>query len=698
MTDKKFFLTVLFFSVCGLLATFFIFLITVVSPVNLPREMGNLILRHENGNTDVAPEKNTQARLLKFASEDEFKDYLAQSEGLGNAYGAGFGGMRMAETFATDSMKEATPMPAAMDSNSAQTQALGAGEGGAPAERVSETNVQVKGIDEPDIIKNDGQEIYYSSSLRYYALGDVRGDVFMKEEMPVAREQGYIPPQYKEAAIKLVKTFPAESLGLDSEIIAQGDLLLKDNILMVFTYDKIYGYDVSDKKTPVKKWTINLKQNNYLTTSRLYNGKVYLVTNQYVNSYKPCPLTPFDVDGNSFSISCDNIYHPAVPVETDSAYTVSIINPEDGAVEKNISFVGSTNNTVIYMSPNALYATYEYSGDFVKFYVDFFTEKCADLIPREVIAKLDKLKNYDISAQAKFLELGAILDKYRNSLDEDENLRVENEIENRGQSYFKEKERELDMTGIFKLSAENLEILANGSVPGSLLNQFSLDEYNGYLRTATTVGGRNNMFWQNGDSVNDVYVLDKNLNIIGSVKDLGKTEKIYSVRFIEDKGYVVTFRETDPFYVIDLSSPKNPHKKGELKITGYSSYLHPIAKDKILGIGRDGSQVKISLFDVSDAANPKEVSKYTLKEYWSDVLNTHHAFLLDSDHKVFFMPGGQGGYIFSYENDNLSLTKSISQTQISRAIYMNDYMYIAGDAGITVLDENTWERVGEIEF
>ncbi|MFH1191863.1 MAG: beta-propeller domain-containing protein [bacterium] len=689
MTDKKFFLTVLFFSVCGLFATFFIFILAVFSSVNLPRGMGNLIVRPENGNTGVAPEKNTQARLLKFVSEDEFKEYLAQSKDLG--YGGGFATRGMVETWATDFRKEAAPMPAVMDSNIAQTQALGSGNS---AERVSETNAQVKGIDEPDIIKNDGKEIYYSSSLRYYT----RGDVSVGNTVGVNSETKQIMPQYKEAAIKLIKSFPPESLGLDSEIIAQGNLLLKNNILMVFTYDKIYGYDVSDKKAPVKKWTISLKQNNYLTTSRLYNGKVYLVTNQAVNSFKPCPLVPFDIDGNIFSVSCDNIYHPPVPVETNSTYTISIINPEDGAVEKDISFVGSANNTVIYMSPNALYATYEYSGDFVGFFADFFTEKCADLIPKEVIAKLAKLKNYDISAQAKSSEIETILNNYRISLDEDENLRVQNEIENRGESYFKEKGRELEKTGIFKVSTDNLEILANGSVPGTLLNQFSLDEYNGYLRTATTISGTNSMFWQSGDSVNDVYVLDKNLNITGSVKDLGETEKIYSVRFIEDKGYVVTFRETDPFYVIDLSSPENPHKKGELKITGYSSYLHPITKDKILGIGRDGGKVKISLFDVSDAENPCEVSKYMLDEYWSDVLNTHHAFLLDSDHKVFFMPGGQGGYIFSYENDNLSLKKAISQTQISRAIYMDNYMYMAGDAGITVIDENTWERIGGIEF
>ena len=120
---------------------------------------------------------------------------------------------------------------------------------------------------------------------------------------------------------------------------------------------------------------------------------------------------------------------------------------------------------------------------------------------------------------------------------------------------------------------------------------------------------------------------------------MGLTERVYSARFIQDKGYVVTFRQTDPFYVLDLSDPASPKLAGELKIPGYSSYLHPITKDKIIGIGKEGQNVKVSLFDASDPANPQEVSKYTLSEYWSDILNTHHAFLMDEKHGVFFLPG-----------------------------------------------------------
>jgi uncharacterized secreted protein with C-terminal beta-propeller domain len=138
--------------------------------------------------------------------------------------------------------------------------------------------------------------------------------------------------------------------------------------------------------------------------------------------------------------------------------------------------------------------------------------------------------------------------------------------------------------------------------------------------------------------------------------------------------------------------------KGQLKIPGYSSYLHPITKDKILGIGKEGSNVKISLFDVSDPERPTEISKYNLDEYWSDILNTHHAFLLDEKHQIFFLPGGRGGYIFSYQNNKFELKRAVSDISAKRAIYINDYLYIIGDNKIVVLNELNWEKINELEF
>jgi uncharacterized secreted protein with C-terminal beta-propeller domain len=249
--------------------------------------------------------------------------------------------------------------------------------------------------------------------------------------------------------------------------------------------------------------------------------------------------------------------------------------------------------------------------------------------------------------------------------------------------YEKRHKREFERTQIVKVSLD-LKPVAAGDIPGRLLNQFSMDEYNGYLRVATTVR-----------DTNDLYVLDERLKIAGKIEDYGENERIYAVRFIGDKGYIVTFKQTDPLFVVDLSNPQNPEIKGELKIPGFSSYLHPISEDLILGIGKEGANVKVSLFDVSDPSDPKEVDKYILKEYWSDVLNTHHAFLLDSKHEVFFLPGGSGGYIFSYTN-GIELEKAVDMPAV-RALYIDDFMYIIGEK-IVVFDENTWEVVTEFDL
>ena len=294
-----------------------------------------------------------------------------------------------------------------------------------------------------------------------------------------------------------------------------------------------------------------------------------------------------------------------------------------------------------------------------------------------------------------------IIDSYQNSLDDDDRLKLENELQNRIKDYAADHLREIDRTGLVKIGLNDFKVLASGVVAGHPLNQFSLDEYDNHLRIAMTVGQR---WWGWGfggssdSTVNDVYILDASLKQVGSIQGLGLSEKIYAARFIGDKGYLVTFREIDPFYVLDLSNPNHPLMAGELKIPGYSSYLEPIGDNLVLGIGKEDSWVKVSLFDVSSASNPREVAKYTLKEGWSEVLSNHHAFLLDPKHEIFFLPGGQGGYVFSYKNNGLEMKKAISETGVKRAIYLNDYLYIIGQDKIVVLNELDWTRVTELNL
>lgn len=626
---------------------------------------------------DVFPRATTSVSVVsqteefvKFDSEEDFKEYLARSE-----KNYGYFGLARSD-FLAISEEISLQSPLAVD---------GKGSGG--PERFSETNIQVAGIDEPDIVKTDGKEIYYS--LQGYYSG------------PVFFEQRHIVPPKNSGETKIIKAFPPSGLGLDSEIKETGSLLLKNNILVIFSDKKIYGYDVSDPKNPGKKWTSEIDEKSYFKDARLYNDKIYLITQTIINSFRPCPIEPLKSEGEVLKVKCDQIYHPTVSFPADVTYNASVIDPVSGKIEKNISIVGSSYYSMLYMSEKGIYLTYSYSGDFIEFLYKFFKEKCQDLFPVWFMEKLEKLSGYDISDEAKQVEFYGIFEKYKNSLSNDESLRIENEISNRMSDYYKEHKRELEKTGIVKVGLEDFSILASGNVPGKLLNQFSLDEYDNHLRVAVTVGEN---FWGFGgmgfsrESANDIYILDKDLKIKGEIKDLGLGERIYSARFIQDKGYLVTFRQIDPFFVLDLSDPQKPKMSGELKIPGYSSYLHPINKDKILGIGQEGSQVKISLFDVKSAENPKEVSKYNLNEYWSEVLNNHHAFLLDVKHQIFFLPGSKGGYIFSYKNDELKLVKAISGIRAKRAIYFDDYLYMIGEDKIIVLNETNWEEANKLEF
>ncbi|MFQ5884634.1 MAG: beta-propeller domain-containing protein, partial [Thermoplasmata archaeon] len=165
-----------------------------------------------------------------------------------------------------------------------------------------------------------------------------------------------------------------------------------------------------------------------------------------------------------------------------------------------------------------------------------------------------------------------------------------------------------ETTTILKISIDSgsIEYMSRGNVSGKVLNQFSMDEYNGYFRIATTIGHVS----RTGQSTatNNVYVLNKWLEMVGKLENLAPGEKIYSARFMGERCYLVTFKKVDPFFVIDLSNPEAPKVLGELKIPGYSDYLHPYDENHIIGLGKDTHDmgdfawfqgVKLSLFDVT---------------------------------------------------------------------------------------------------
>lgn len=216
-------------------------------------------------------------------------------------------------------------------------------------------------------------------------------------------------------------------------------------------------------------------------------------------------------------------------------------------------------------------------------------------------------------------------------------------------------------------------------------DSFSIDEYNGNLRIVATIDGAT-------ETTNAVYVLNNKLEIIGQITDLAEGETIYSARFMEDTGYFVTFRQTDPLFSVDLSDPENPEIIGTLKIPGFSEYLHFYGDNLLLGIGMDADEesgttngMKISMFDISDPKDVKEIHKYTMKEsYYSDVFYDYRAVLIDHNKNMigFSAYGNQEMYyIFQYDKTNgfnLEMQEEVNGNSwmTARGIYINDRLYI----------------------
>lgn len=659
-----------------ILITFLIaFLFIIFSIKNLKDSFSNLELKPFHKNFF-----STTKQIKKFSSEEDFKAYLQVS--------------RSEETYNNFSNRGGLVMPARMETEKTMSSPSMMQEGSTAAipKRVSKTNVQVLEIDEPDIVKTNGREIYFSPESSWGVVPFFNNRDELARSMP------------KIQLTKVINAFPPANLSFiaSDSIIEGGTLLLNKNMLVVFSNQMIFGYDILNPKSPEKKWEIKQEDNVSIVDSRLYKDKIYLVTKTQIDKSRPCAIKLLTAEKMPLEIKCLDIYHPVLPVPVDTTFVAMAIDPNSGKIEKNVSFVGSADDSIIYMSENGIYITYSYNESEIQFFSAFLKEN-QDIFPGWLIEKLKKLENYDIGQQSKIVEFQSLLEKYQKSLNNDERMKIENELSNRMVNYYKNHQRELEKTGIVKIDLEKFDINAIGNVPGHPLNQFALDEYKNNLRIAVTIGERNRQsgFIPGGggqETVNDVYVLSEDLKIIGAVKDLGITERIYSARFIEDRGYLVTFRQTDPFYVLDLSSPEKPELKGELKIPGYSSYLHPISSDIILGIGKENQQVKLSLFDVALPENPKEIDKYILDEYWSEALDNHRAFLLDKKYNIFFLPGSKGGYIFSYENNKFKLVKAISQALVKRALFINDYLYIIGDDKIIVLNEIDWEKVNELDL
>jgi len=239
----------------------------------------------------------------------------------------------------------------------------------------------------------------------------------------------------------------------------------------------------------------------------------------------------------------------------------------------------------------------------------------------------------------------------------------------------------------------------------------------------------------NAQNTTGIFTFDADMNPLGSVTGLAEGERIYSVRFVGDVGYVVTFRQMDPLFVIDLSNPANPVVKGELKIPGFSNYLHPVGPGRLLGIGRDTQEmfvknkdgveevvgireygIKLSLFDVSDMYNPKEIDVLIIGDQstYSSVLHNHKAFMYGAAQNRFgfYVEGSTNtdkngweyyaqGHLFGLENDKIVKKGSFDTQEFAyddRMCIIGNVLYSVEHGALVAYDLDTLKELDRIEI
>ena len=560
------------------IATTLGFVVFTISMAGCPFLEG--ILPGPGQSTDSGP-----AKLIPFESSQDLLSYFRQQasarfaprSGLG-LFGAG--GLAGAPTTADES------------------QSTGVG-GAANSDDFSTTNLQEAGVDESDVFKSDGTNFYIAEGqkLRIVQADPAEEMVEVSSlDLGARIDSLYL---YDSTVIALGTEYP-DSYGFGPG----GPEMMMWPPYYQGTDVVIYQIDISDPNNPTITKQIEL--DGSLVSSRLINDRlIVILTIMPALPENPSPdnigqMTLEDVmpkvrrsgGGEEEVASWDRWLRPASP---DGYYMTAVVTLDAGNVETMIDSVSVLANAgTIYASTEALYITdAEYDPQ------DNFREKTA-------IHKF------------AFSENGAA------------------------------------------------QYEASGSVPGRLLNQFSLGEYDGYLRVATHINNFGAFvgigFAEAGDDAvasdgrsqrqntdvnppyNAVYVLGETgetLEVVGSVDGIAPNEQIYSARFMDTHGFLVTFRRIDPLFVLDLSDPQNPQVVGELKIPGYSDYLHPLGDTHLIGVGRsvetvggwgfeEPSALQLSLFDVSDWTKPKLVQQIIVggAHSYSDVSRTHKAFTL----------------------------------------------------------------------
>jgi uncharacterized secreted protein with C-terminal beta-propeller domain len=526
-----------------------------------------------------------EGALVQFDACEAFLDYvISNAVDLVGPYGLDGGAMVWHGDEFTADMATTT---------AAAERSAEAGDGGG-ASSFSETNVQVEGVDEPDIVKTDGKRIVVMAEGELIVV-DVTG------EEPV--ETGRLP--VGELSVQNL-FLEGDKVLLFGSVWSAGPMPLAETDAAFAPGGtptiQIIEVDISNEPEIIRTMTID----GAFVSGRMVDDTVRLV------------LT-------------------SGPVGFEWEYpSGSGLRAEREATEKNREIVrdSTAENWIPY------YVVADADGNVVDEGTLFDCDRAAH--PEE-FSGFDMLSvvTIDLSGGLDVIDATGVLATGDTVYASEDSLYVatQNWQTWRWLTTGQERDRpDGPTTEIHKFDITNprlTEYLASGDVDGYLLNQFAMDEHDGMLRVASTTTPNG---WGSGpDSESRVTVLRQigdSLVHIGLVDGLGETEQIYSVRFMGDTAYVVTFRQTDPLYTVDLTDPRNPTVVGELKIPGYSAYLHPVGDGLIMGVGQDATEegavqgAQVSIFDVSDLSDPKRVDTYTLSEGTnSQVEYDHHAFL-----------------------------------------------------------------------
>ncbi|MEN6595701.1 MAG: beta-propeller domain-containing protein [Clostridiaceae bacterium] len=519
----------------------------------------------------------------------------------------------------------------------------------------SETNVQVAGVDEADIVKTDGSYIYYVAN----------------NQLNIIKADG--------ASTKLVSSTLLGASdawwGYNSEMFLLGDrlMIITQEYNTVWVNDANGGYEnntdqtqavIYDISNPAKpEEIISLGQSGSYVSSRMIGDFVYIVTSQYVYSAvrdTPATYIPSVTIGKETSLlGTGDLYVSGSP--QSAAYTVvGSINLKNGAKYASAKAVFGGTSQIYANEEHLLLAITEYVNDV------------------SPIAPDKDGKNVQITT---------------------------------GQS-----NTDLILLG---LNEGEITKLASGTVPGYLLNQFSMDEYKDVFRIVTTVDTWTQYVYTDGvdtydyesSNWNNLYTLDANLTVIGKIENLAKDEYVQSVRFDGDIGYFVTFRQVDPLFAVDLSNAKSPRILSTLKIPGFSEYLQTYGTNLLLGLGYEADEdtgatmgVKLTMFDTSNKANVKELFTQAVDADWTIAGSNHKAILADAEKNLIAFPADTDYYIFRYDAATgftqvakVDLSSDLSSWNL-RGLFIGDNFYVVSESSVTVISLTNYEVLTKLKI